>query len=204
MNSVAIVLWGSMAMKSFTLDMNCLIAIENDEPEKAHVLVLIEAADAGRISLAMVASGASERQVGGGYSTNIADFRERMQSLGFASVELLKPIARSDVSFWDHAIYGSEEAIAREKEIFEALFPQHSASWAEYAATHGADVNDLSSMQGGKWRNMLCDAQAFWGHEYYRKDHFVTNDSNFRKKLVITGKVTADTILTPLEARAKI
>lgn len=191
-------------MKSFTLDMNCLIAIENDEPEKAHVLALIEAADARRIGLSMVASGASERQPGGGYLNNIADFKERMRSLGFASVDLLKPIGRYDVGFWDHAISGSEEAIAREKEIFEALFPQHSASWAEYAATHGADVNDLSSPQGRKWKNMLCDAQAFWGREYYGKDHFVTSDDNFRKKLVVTGKVPADTILTPIEAIARI
>jgi hypothetical protein len=51
---------------------------------------------------------------------------------------------------------------------------------------------------------MLCDAQAFWGHEYYGTDHFVTSDDNFRKKLAVTGKVPADTILTLMEARARI
>ncbi|ULK98753.1 hypothetical protein [Bradyrhizobium sp. I71] len=191
-------------MKSFTLDMNCLIAIENDEPAKVHVLALIEAADAKKIALSMVASGASERQPGGVYLNNIADFKERMRSLGFGSVDLLKPIGRQDISFWDHAIYGSEEAAAREKQIFEALFPRHSASWSEYAAAHGADVDNLSSTQGRKWKNMLGDAQAFWGHEYYGADHFVTSDDNFRRKLVLTCKVPADTILTPMEARAKI
>jgi hypothetical protein len=152
----------------------------------------------------MVASGASERQPGDVSLNNIADFKERMRSLGFASVGLLKPTGRYDISFWDHATYASEEAVAKEKEIFEALFPQHSASWAEYATTHGADVDNLSSPHGRKWKNMLCDAQAFWGHEYYGTDHFVTSDDNFRKKLAVTGKVPADTILTLMEARARI
>lgn len=100
-------------MKSFTLDMNCLIAIENDEPAKVHVLALIEAADAKKIALSMVASGASERQPGGVYLNNIADFKERMRSLGFGSVDLLKPIGRQDISF------GTTRSMGRRKPPLE-------------------------------------------------------------------------------------
>ncbi|MBZ9604261.1 hypothetical protein [Phyllobacterium chamaecytisi] len=191
-------------MTSFTLDMNCLIAIENDEPEKADVLALIEQANAGNIDLAMVASGASERQPGGGYLHTISDFEARMTALGFQSIELLKPIGKLDISFWGHAIYPSDEMLARETSIFEALFPQHSASWPQYAAANGADANDLSSVAGRRWKNMLCDAQAFWAHLYYVRDHFVTSDDNFRRKLVLIGMIPADSILTPRQAVGKI
>lgn len=50
---------------------------------------------------------------------------------------------------------------------------------------------------------MRFDAQAFCAHEHGR-DHFVTIDDNFRRKLVLTGIVPADVIVAPKQAIAKI
>jgi hypothetical protein len=189
---------------TFTIDMNCLIAIEKKEDAATDLLALVAAASAGTIGLAMVASAASERQRGGGFLGSIDAFRSRMDSLGFGPIELLKPIGKHDFSFYGHTIFPDEAGIARENEIFEALFPAHSASWEEYAAAHGVDVNDPSSKALGDWRNMLCDVQAFWGHEHYGRDHFVTTDKNFHRKLVLTKMIPDGVILSPADAVARL
>jgi hypothetical protein len=188
-------------MKSFTLDTNCLIDLEDDNrPAKEHVLALIAAADAGKIRLSMVESAASERQLGGGYLNTIEEFNERVHQLGLGSIELLKPILKCNFSFWNNAIWGSEEMSARQNELFRQLFPEHSPVWSEYAASQGVQVEDHSSRAYINWRNKICDAQTFWAHEHYGRDHFVTSDGNFLAKLELKGRVPKGTILTPKEA----
>ncbi|MBN9031202.1 MAG: hypothetical protein J0I23_15480, partial [Rhizobiales bacterium] len=97
-------------MIKFTLDTNCLIAVEDGRAERSSVLSLIDAQRQEAADLAMVASSAAERQIGGGALENIEEFRKRMETLGFGGIELLKPIAVWNLSYWDFAIYPSDEA----------------------------------------------------------------------------------------------
>ncbi|MDR7145559.1 hypothetical protein [Rhizobium sp. BE258] len=163
-------------MKSFTLDTNCLIDIDEDRPAAAHIRALLEAGASGKADLALVASSASERQKGGTFLANISEFKERQNSLGFGSLPLLPSIARADMSFFDKSLYGWSEGTAREGLIFNLLFPSSSFEWADYAAAKGVDSKDHGTGAYLRWRNMILDAQALWAHDHAGRAVFVTSD----------------------------
>jgi hypothetical protein len=122
-----------------------------------------------------------------------------MHKVGFGSVKLLKPIARWDLSFWDYAIQPTDSQMHREQLIFETLFPDIPYHWQDYATSNGIEA--LDKPQAFKWRNRLCDAQAFWGHVENKRDVFVTSDARFKRRLSPKdGPFSADTIATPAEA----
>lgn len=166
-------------MLSFTLDTNCLIAVDEGRPEGAAVMKLISAARAGRADVAMVASCASERQIGGRYLATIEELRDRMASLGFGHIVLLAPILTLGLSFWGHAVWASPEQVARQELIFRTLFPTTEPDWPKYALAKGLPPNDLTTRAAWHWRNKYCDVQALWAHEHYGRDCFVTTDSDF-------------------------
>jgi hypothetical protein len=183
---------------TFTLDTNCLIDVEDNRPARDSILRLIAAADRGFADVAMVASSAAERQPGGGYLKTLTAFKDRMQQLGFDSVKMLMPIARWDLSFWDYGILPSEAQMQRERLIFETLFPDTPYSWQEYAAATG--IERLDEPSAFKWRNRLCDAQAFWAHDDNQRHVFVTSDARFEKRLSTVKVFLTSTIATPVEA----
>jgi hypothetical protein len=184
---------------TFTLDTNCLIDVDDNRPAATYVKGLIEAADKGFADVAMVASSASERQPGGGRLKTIEQFKSRMHKLGFGSVKLLKPIARWDLSFWDYEIQPTDAQMLLEELIFETLFPDVPYRWQDYAASH--EIESVDEPKAFKWRNRLCDAQAFWGHVENKRDVFVTSDARFKKRLSAKGgPFSADTIATPADA----
>lgn len=141
-------------MPSFTLDKDCLIDIEDDRPAKPHVLALVAAAGDGRADVAMVASAASERQIGGGTLASIVPFHERMTALGFGNIGLLKPICYFDISFFNWYVAGGDPITGREREIFRALFPGREPKWADFAAAAGVG-SDSRDAPYWRWRNFL-------------------------------------------------
>jgi hypothetical protein len=187
-------------MITFTLDTNCLIDVDDNRPARGSVLQLIDAADKGFADVAMVASSASELQPGRQYLKTFASFRDRMQELGFGSIKLLMPIAYFDLSFWDHAIMPSQPQMQRERLIFETLFPGTPYNWLEYAAATGLDIEQIDNPRAFKWRNRLCDAQAFWAHDDNQRDVFVTGDERFKKQLSTKSEFRTSTIATAIEA----
>jgi hypothetical protein len=185
---------------TFTLDTNCLIDVEDNRPARDSVLQLVDAADKGLADVAMVASSASERQPGGVYLKTFTSFRDRMHELGFGSIKMLMPIAKWDLSFWDHAIRPSEPQMQREQLIFETLFPDTPYSWQEYAAANGLEIEQINDARAFKWRNRLCDAQAFWAHDDNGRTVFVTSDGRFKKRLSRKREFLTSMIATPMEA----
>lgn len=195
--------WHHLAMTSFTLDTNCLIDIAEDRPAAVHIRALLAAGTRGDADLALVASSASERQQGGTFLASMAAFEERRSALGFDGLPLLPSIGRWDVSFFDHSVCGSEEGSAREAAIYSLLFPTSPVEWAEYAAAKGADVDNLSSAAGMRWRNQMLDAQAIWAHDHANRDVFVTSDQRLR---ILNGHLdfAGMTVRTPEEAVAML
>ena len=103
-------------MISLTLDTNCLVDVDENRPAATFILELVRAADQRTVSLAMVASSASEQMPGGKLLSNFADFQDRMKKLGLGSIGLLKPIGKFDVSFYDWCLAASDEMIELERE----------------------------------------------------------------------------------------
>ncbi len=168
-------------MKTFTLDTNCLIDVDEKRPSRNSVLRLLNAARQGIASVCLVASSASERQRSGEFLTGIHAFHQRVDSLGFGGIELLRPLMRWDIGFWDNGLWASDESIAREEAIFSTLFPSSPYHWADYAEMKGWRPEDQSGSIYNRWRNQILDAQAYWAHQFAERDVFVTSDRCFRK-----------------------
>jgi hypothetical protein len=163
-------------MRSFTLDTNCLIAIDEARPEATAVRGLADAHAAGKADVAAVAISASEKQGGGGSIENFVEFRRRMEALGLAHLDALPPMAYHDVTFMDWSLWSDDSMQELERKIHEALFPNVEFIWQDYCR-----ANNLAetSTPSGRWRNCKCDVQAVWIHIYGKRDVFVTSDKNF-------------------------
>lgn len=187
-------------MLKLTLDMNCLIDLDNHEPRDGteHVQRLVKKSLEQEVDLAICASCASERQIGGSHLTNFSDFNKRLKLAELDHITLLRPIGVIGMSFIGYSLYAKPEHLERENEIFRTLFPASSPSWAETAALAGLSKDARDSKAYRDWRNKKCDAQAFWAHEHNARDVFVTSDGNFSKRF------PDGWILTPAQATAAV
>jgi hypothetical protein len=166
-----------LGLTTFTLDTNCLIAIDEDRPEAIPVRALADAAAVGSVGVAIVAISASEKQQGGGVIQNFGDFRMRLSRLGLGHLEILPPLAYSDIMFLDWSLWSDTNSEALERSIHQILFPQIELSWQGYCRANDLDPRTIPTI--GKWRNCKCDVLAIWSHIHSNRDVFVTTDSNF-------------------------
>jgi hypothetical protein len=190
----------------FTLDHNCLIAIEKQEqPTAACLRSLIARHDAGEAEIRLVATSASERQQGTiPCLRDFGDFRARVARLGLGHLELLTPILTLDVSFLGWSILAADEDIALMEQLHRVLFPGQPFHFkdAVAAAGPGADPDIVER----KWRNRLLDVQALWCHIHYGGDVFVTSDGRFRsqQKREPLAALGAANVLRPCHALSVI
>ena len=166
-------------MLKLTLDTNCIIDVDERRDGFEVVMALAAAHVEGRVDVALVCSGAHERQKGGGYLESFSLFTSRVHSLGFPDLPVLPSIMHWDISFWGHGILADEAMKAREELIFKVMFPNVSFEWPRYAEAKGVPSTDTSSAHFQRWRNRLCDVQAFWSHDHVKRDIFVTRDIEF-------------------------
>jgi hypothetical protein len=165
-------------MVSFTLDTNCLLAVDEKRPAAPAVLALADAHQIGRASVALVAISASERQRAGGHLESFEEFKRRVAALGLGHLELVPPMLYFDVTFWDYSLWHDDAMQKQEEDIHKVLFPGIPFLWSDYCAANGLDIHSAGS-QGKNWRNAKCDVQALWSHLHARRDVFVTSDKNF-------------------------
>jgi hypothetical protein len=163
-------------MLTFTLDTNCLIAIDEGRPEAAAVRALADAHAVGTAHVAVVAMSASERQQHGSYLHDFKDFRGRLIDLGLSHLDILEPMCYFDITFFDWCLFSDRHMVALESQIHEILFPNVEFIWQDYCCVTGLDQK---SSPTGRWRNCKCDVQAIWSHIQNKRDVFVTSDGNF-------------------------
>ncbi len=181
-------------MKRVTLDTNCLLELESDNPTPA-LRRIVDLAREGKLALQIPAIAASERQPGGGQVDNFGYFRERISRAGLGCAALLRPLAYIGLAYIEWALLVGPELEQEERRIHEILFPR--------VAFHAADRRPRDDASGcRKWRNAKCDVQAMWCHIHHGGDVFVTRDKNFLKhsKKSPLEKLGAGVIATPEEA----
>lgn len=186
-------------MTTFTLDTNCIIDIADSRPAKPHVLELARAHAEGKADVAIAAVSASERQQGDIYLDSYNVFRERLEALGLGHLTEIRGIAYWGISYWDQALYPTDEMSAREEIIHRVLFPSIPFFWADFAALANIAVDAIKDTKGKRWRNAFCDRQMFWAHDHAGRDVFVTSDANFIK-LASHQDFPKAHIMTPSEA----
>jgi hypothetical protein len=172
-------------MLSFTLDTNCIIALDELQSDQAShrrseaeaVQKLIVAHSAAIADVAVVAISASERQRDNSQLEDFSVFEDRIGTLGMEKLNLLHPMMYNDVTFWDASLWVDEEMLKFEASIHDILFSNIPFSWSDYCAAN--EIADVPETPDRKWRNAKCDVQAFWTHAWHKRDVFVTSDINF-------------------------
>lgn len=122
-------------MLSFTLDTNCIIDIAVARPCASAIRSLATAHAEHRADVALVAVSASERQSGDTYFENYSDFATRMMTLGLGHLTVLKPMLYRGIGFWGQGLWPSADMKDREHAIHDALFPNVSFEWLDFART---------------------------------------------------------------------
>jgi hypothetical protein len=166
-------------MLTFTLDTNCLVAVDEGRAEAAAVRSLAEAHRHGRANVALVAISASERQRDGNMLDNYSQFTERVALLDMSHLPVILPMCYWDVMYWDACVEPEPELAELESRIQQVLFSTVPCSWADYCQQCGLDPGN--SPQDKKWKNAKCDVQAFWCHASESRSVFVTTDKNFHR-----------------------
>ncbi len=170
-------------MLNVTLDTNCIIDLEENRPNAIYIKELIRFHINKKINLKVIGISASELTKRKTYSSDISEFKEKLNLVSLDNVEILKPIGYWGITFWNWCLWSGDELLKLEKKIHNILFPN---------IPFELNNTDKNSRLYKKWRNAKCDVQAIWCHIWYKGDIFVTNDQNFLKKtkkekLIIIG-----------------
>jgi hypothetical protein len=189
-------------MQTFSLDTNCVIALEEGRVEAASVRALANAHAAAKANVGVIAISASERQKDGRHLESFTCFQNRLKTLGLEHLDLILPMFYFDLTFWDCAVFTDEAGLILEQKIHQILFPNIEFRWPDFCRANNLDPSSIVS--SSKWRNAKCDVQALWGHINAKRDIFVTSDENFHKvskkaKLIALG---AGCIERPIDAQS--
>lgn len=191
-------------MKTYTLDWNCVIELEEQRPQAASVQSLVDAHRRQEIEVALLAASASENTKSKLFPGNAKLFFERVKALGLDDLPLVPMPAIVGLSYFDNAFWVSDA------EEFERL---KSALWAVMAPNvaikpidhlpEGQKLTDdaIQSEALSKWRNVWCDVISAYSHIHAKRDVFVTsNTKDFQKHREQLSKLGMAVILTPSEA----
>lgn len=163
-----------------TFDLNCVIALENNEPTVHDIKELIKFHNKNRIDITIPGISASEQPTDNIIEQSFQDFKKRIEELSARNMCILQPLAVWDFTFWEYCIWTTDEMENLEKNIYSTLFPGQDHYWPDYARTHNISEEVIDK----RYRNMKCDSISLWCHIYYGTDIFVTSDNHFLKKSV--------------------
>jgi hypothetical protein len=170
-----------MKSHTFTLDTNCLIAVEKNEPTAGAIRALVDAHKKHSADVAVVAMSASEKPQGGRSIRNFSEFQDRLENLGWTHLNIILPMKYWDITFWDHDLWVNEDAMTDlERQIHAILFPTMKFLWKDYC--RDKDIDSMQIPFGTPWSNRKCDVQAIWSHIHDSRGVFVTRDRNFHRK----------------------
>jgi hypothetical protein len=187
-------------LTTFTLDTNCIIAVDERRPEAKDVLRLAQAHSEEKADVAVVAISASERQKDGRLLELYGHFNQRLEELGLGALRHVFPMAYFDITFYDACLLSDRAMALVERNVHNILFPSVEFDWEDFCKARGMDA--ATALLNAKWRNAKCDVQALWAHINAKRDVFVTSDANFhaatkKPQLVAMG---AGQIVTPAGA----
>ena len=159
-------------MVRYTLDTNCIIAMEESRPEASALMTLVERHRLGTVIVQIAAIAAAERQRLGISFERFDDFRARIAALGLGEVVFLRPPMYAGLCFADYCIVHGDEFLSQERAIHDVLF---SSTFFEIDSSE----HPLGSKQWLRWLNAKCDVLTMWCHLHYGGGVFVSSDENF-------------------------
>ena len=188
-------------MHKLTLDLNCLINLENGTGEHAEVRRLIHLHDGGALEAYVPEIAASENQLGGHF-TNFSQFEAWLERIGCAQLPRIYPMGILGLCFLDHFVLVDEDTGPElERRIHEVVHPEVEYRYQDYCARLGLD--STKEPPDRKWRNARCDTQMMWSHIHTQNTVFVTEDRRgflYELKRSALKALGAGEIHTPAEA----
>lgn len=142
-------------MLTFSLDTNCIIAIDENRAEAASVRALADAHAMGTADVRLVAISASERQKMGDQHEKFAEFQERMAFLGLGHLPLLLPMLYPPITYWGECLWADEQMALLERKLHEVLFPGIPHLWKDHCQERGIEPELITV--DSKWKNAKCD-----------------------------------------------
>jgi hypothetical protein len=191
-----------------TLDWNCVIEVEEDQPQAEYVTELIRLHRLGRFEVALLAASASENTKSKQFPGNANIFKERISSLGWQDLPLVPMPSISGLSYLDFCyIVGDSEKFERDRDaIWHVIAPSVPRKPADHLPV-GAQMRDnsIQSEELSKWRNTWCDVISAYSHIHEIRDVFVTNNTrDFQKNAGELAKLGMRHIATPADALAVV
>jgi hypothetical protein len=159
-------------MVRYTLDTNCIIAMEESRLEASALMTLVERLRLGTVIVQITAIAAAERQRSGISLERFDDFRARIAALGLGEAVFLRPPMYAGLCFADYRIVHEDEFLSQERAIHEVIFS--STPFEIDGSEH-----PVGSKQWLRWLNAKCDVLTMWCHLHYRGGVLVSSDENF-------------------------
>ena len=174
-------------MLRYTLDTNCIYALEEERWGADALRKLISAHGTESADVALVAISASDRQLDGCWYESFDTFQSRLARLGISHLPLLRPIGYWGITYWDWCAWAAPELLELEQRIHRVLFPNEPLRWEDRLAALGEyPVPELVDREYPKWRNRRCDDLALLSHVSNQRDVFVTSDGAFHQATKVT------------------
>lgn len=188
-------------MLSFSLDWNCVIAVENEEPAAAGVFALADAHRRDCANVALLATSASESLRDKTFPASYELFEDRVKRAGLDDFPVLPTPAVWDLVFWDRSYWVDVDKYRRQKAaIWAVLFPSvEEEPWHRMGPNAFNKIVHTPAMK--TWRNAWCDVHNLVTHIDHQRDVFVTtNTRDYQRYAERLGALGVATVRTPREA----
>jgi hypothetical protein len=144
---------------------------------------------------------ASENQKSKMPLVNFTQFQSRLTSLDLGHLEVLKPLAIWNVTYYEWSSFGGENEANQLDLVWSVIFPKIARNWIDFARSKNVDCEDRSSKAYRIWLNALCDAQIAWATIHYKKTALVTlNTRDFQRNAESLKLLGLANIFEPKEA----
>lgn len=189
-----------------TLDWNCVIEVEEDRPQAAHVTDLVARHRQGQFEVALLAASASENSKSKQFPGNASLFKDRVSALGWDDLPIVPMPGIFGLSYWDFCYYVSDrDKFHREMDaLWNVIAPKVPKSPSEHLPTETAWTDQALQSEGlAKWRNTWCDVISAYSHIYEGRNVFVTNNTrDFQDNSEALSRLGMKHIFTPSETLA--
>ncbi|AML52984.1 hypothetical protein [Falsihalocynthiibacter arcticus] len=189
-----------------TLDWNCVIEVEEDRPQAAHVIDLINCHRKGQFEVALLAASASENSKSKQFPGNAKFFQNKVSALGWQDLPIVPMPGIIGLSYWDFCYFvGDGEKFESDMDaLWSAIASKVPRDPSEHLPSGTRMTDDaIQSAPLSKWRNTWCDVISAYSHIHDSRDVFVTNNTrDFQKNSEVLSRLGMKHIYTPAETLA--
>lgn len=192
-------------MKTFNLDWNCIIDLEEKErPNHAYVNSLLKLHRSKHINISLMAVSASETTKAQSFPESMKVFDDRIEALGLGSLSVTPVPAIINMTYigqHSRIVADAHEFNKLRSKIWSITAQNIPEKWRDFKTKHQITHDNLWHRDYRKWRNIWCDTMCIYCHIESQKNYFVTNNTrDFQDHENELSKIGFTKAVTPKEA----